>query len=212
MYTGPNIITNGLVLSLDAANIKSYVSGSTTWRDLSGNNNSGSLVNGPTFSSANGGSIVFDGSNNYNQQILPYYPTFTIFIWVYPISGQGLMLYGNSSTFPILLLDYNILGNLRIYAKDYYETFASVLTINSWNLITVTANQTLSTRGVFINGILKGSNGYTVDSQTGLFRLGVQNFLGYGNCRIAQTLFYNRALTSSEVSQNYNATKGRFGL
>ena len=58
---GANVISNGLVLCLDAANRKSYVSGSTTWRDLSGNNNSGSLINGPTFSSVNGGSIVFDG-------------------------------------------------------------------------------------------------------------------------------------------------------
>ena len=62
---GPNIITNGLVLALDAANTKSYVSGSTVWRDLSGNNNSGSLTNGPTFNSANGGSIVFDGVDDY---------------------------------------------------------------------------------------------------------------------------------------------------
>jgi hypothetical protein len=64
-YRGPKIVTNGLVLALDAANTKSYVSGSTTWRDLSGNNNSGSLVNGPTFNNANGGSIVFDGTNDY---------------------------------------------------------------------------------------------------------------------------------------------------
>ena len=63
---GPgNIVTNGLVLYLDAANYQSYISGSTTWYDLSGNNNSGSLVNGPTYSSTNAGSIVFDGTNDY---------------------------------------------------------------------------------------------------------------------------------------------------
>ena len=60
----PNIITDGLVLYLDAANTKSYVSGSTTWTDLVGLNN-GTLINGPTFNSANGGSIVFNGVNNY---------------------------------------------------------------------------------------------------------------------------------------------------
>ena len=60
-YAFGKIVTNGLVLALDAANPKSYVSGSTTWRDLSGNNNSGSLVNGPTYSSDSGGSIVLDG-------------------------------------------------------------------------------------------------------------------------------------------------------
>jgi hypothetical protein len=61
----PKIITDGLVLYLDAANPKSYVSGSTTWGDLSRGGNNGTLVNGPTFSSANGGSIVFDGVNDY---------------------------------------------------------------------------------------------------------------------------------------------------
>jgi hypothetical protein len=62
---GSNIITNGLVLALDAANRRSYVPGSTIWNDVSGNRNSGSLINGPTFDPANGGSIVFDGVDDY---------------------------------------------------------------------------------------------------------------------------------------------------
>ena len=62
---GSNIVTNGLVLALDAANRRSYISGSFVWNDISGNRNSGSLINGPTFDSANGGSIVFDGTNDY---------------------------------------------------------------------------------------------------------------------------------------------------
>jgi hypothetical protein len=64
MFTGPHIVTDGLVLSLDAANIKSYASGSTTWFDKSGFGTNGTLTNGPTFSSANGGIIVFDGVND----------------------------------------------------------------------------------------------------------------------------------------------------
>ena len=62
---GPKIVTNGLVLYLDAANKKSYPGSGTTWTDLSGNNNTGTLTNGPTFDSNNGGSIVFDGTNDY---------------------------------------------------------------------------------------------------------------------------------------------------
>ena len=62
--SGPKIVRDGLVLSLNAADRNSYVSGSTTWFDLSGNNNSGSLTNGPTFNSANGGSLSFDGTND----------------------------------------------------------------------------------------------------------------------------------------------------
>jgi len=64
MYTGPNISDDGLVLSLDAANTKSYINGSTTWTDLSRRGNNGTLINGPTFDSTNLGSIVFDGVND----------------------------------------------------------------------------------------------------------------------------------------------------
>jgi hypothetical protein len=65
MFTGPNIVTDGLVLYLDAANQKSYPGTGTTWNDLSGNGNNGTLVNGPTFNSDNNGSIVFDGVDDY---------------------------------------------------------------------------------------------------------------------------------------------------
>jgi len=63
----PRIVTDGLVLALDAGNTKSYPGSGTTWTDLSGNGNTGTLTNGPTFDSANGGSIVFDGTNDYVQ-------------------------------------------------------------------------------------------------------------------------------------------------
>jgi len=62
---GPKIVTSGLVLALDAADKLSYRGSGTTWRDLSGNNNTGTLTNGPTFNAGNLGSIVFDGTNDY---------------------------------------------------------------------------------------------------------------------------------------------------
>lgn len=62
---GPSIIKSGLVLDLDAADINSYIGSGTSWKDMTGNGNSGTLVNGPSFSSANGGSIVFDGVDDY---------------------------------------------------------------------------------------------------------------------------------------------------
>ena len=64
VHGGPNTVETGLVLSLDAADRNSYVSGSTTWRDLAGNNLNGTLVNGTTFNTSSGGSIVFDGTND----------------------------------------------------------------------------------------------------------------------------------------------------
>ena len=62
---GPRIVSNGLVLALDAADKNSYPGSGITWRDVSGNNNNGTLTNGPTFDSSNGGSIVFDGTNDF---------------------------------------------------------------------------------------------------------------------------------------------------
>jgi len=64
MFTGPDIVTDGLVLALDAANVKSYPGSGTTWRDLSGNDGNGTLTAGPTFSTDNGGVISFDGSDD----------------------------------------------------------------------------------------------------------------------------------------------------
>ena len=64
LHHSPRIVTNGLVLCLDAGSRKSYGGTGNVWRDLAGSNN-GTLTNGPTFSSANGGSIAFDGTNDY---------------------------------------------------------------------------------------------------------------------------------------------------
>jgi len=90
------IIQNGLVLNLDAGASTSYPGSGTTWTDLSGNSNNGTLTNGPTYSSSNGGSIVFDGSNDYvevttrntNLEFQPTQP-YSVFCWVYNLSSTG---------------------------------------------------------------------------------------------------------------------------
>ena len=91
----PKIITDGLVLALDAGNTKSYPGSGTVWTDLSGNNNTGTLTNGPTFNAANGGSIVFDGTNDYVT--LPISTTsgqaLTYFGWLY--STESTSIYKN---------------------------------------------------------------------------------------------------------------------
>ena len=88
-FGGPNTIETGLVVSVDAANRQSYVSGSTAWLDLSGNNNSGSLINGPTFSTDGGGSIDLDGTNDYisttyGKNINPFNNPLTITVTIKP--------------------------------------------------------------------------------------------------------------------------------
>lgn len=61
----PRAVTNGLILSLDAANTRSYPGSGTVWTDLSRSGINGTLTNGPTFNTANGGNIVLDGTDDY---------------------------------------------------------------------------------------------------------------------------------------------------
>ena len=103
----PKIVTDGLVLYLDAANTRSYVSGSTTWNDISRSGNNGTLTNGPIFNSSNGGSIVFDGVDDYIDNIgtvndfnfIFSVGTFSISFWILkPINNARYALAGNTLT------------------------------------------------------------------------------------------------------------------
>ena len=222
----PKIVTNGLVLCLDAANTKSYVSGSTIWNDISKGGNTGTLTNGPTFSSANGGSIVFDGTNDYincgNSTSLSITSNIALSTWInsttlfsaqnfppFIIKGINIsyMLYGNSSTNQVRL---RIGDNMAANVIDAVSTIA----INSWYNIVGTYDGT--NMRIYINGTLDNTK-----SRTGTIPVGSDSvYIGYNpvgealvyNGRIAQTQIYNRALSATEIKQNYNATKGRYGL
>jgi hypothetical protein len=248
MYTGPNTVTNGLVLSLDAANVKSYTSGSTTWRDLSGNNNSGSLVNGPTFSSDSGGSIVFDGTNDFitcgNRSNIQTFSQITLNTWV-KFSGLdyvgstgnlvGFMGKGTPDGAPPTpntgfwfsydnrlnrsKFTYTCFGNTAGGYAGGNNNFdnKSYRFINSvWYNITVTVN-TSSIGSLFINGEQLGASntfsGLTISNSVNDLYIGRIEYTGYNfNGNIANSQIYNRALTASEVLQNYNAQKSRFNL
>jgi hypothetical protein len=236
MIHGPQpIVTNGLVLALDAANQKSYVSGSTIWRDLSGNGNSGSLTNGPAFSSANGGSIVFDGSDDVvngsiNGSI--FTGSFTQSSWIYKLNAtqiwQGvfsnsvginytyLMTFGNGS----VAAPYNSVGANQVGISES-GIFLDIGThINKWLNIIIT--KTGSTLNIYCykDGVLLQNSG-TINWNGGNFNTSNNYLLGrhwlggsvinlQGN--IANTLLYNRVLSTSEIQQNYNAQKSRFNL
>ncbi len=101
---GPDINENGLVLSLDAANYKSYTGSGTTWRDLSGNSNNGTLTNGPTFNAANMGAIVFDGTDDkvtisMNSSFIYGVSPFSLNAWIYVLGNQSQFSAGFSDVF-----------------------------------------------------------------------------------------------------------------
>jgi hypothetical protein len=222
---GVNIVTNGLVLYLDASNTKSYVSGSTIWNDVSRSGNNGTLTNGPTFNSGNGGSIVFDGSNDYvkppNSTILQL-TNFTLSSWV-RINVQNInqfIIDTSTSLANGLGYSYRIKtdNKIRFWAYDANNALDSTTTIspNIWYNILVTYNNTSKIQSIYINGVFNVSNTHTntfvVSTVTNLQIGGSLVLGGYLNGNIAQSSIYNRALSASEVLQNFNATKSRFGL
>jgi|694.fasta_scaffold04417_11 hypothetical protein len=226
---GPRIVTDGLVLYLDAGNSKSYPGTGTVWNDLSGNNNNGTLVNGPTFSSANKGSIVFDGVNdgcniNNNSFINP--TNAITFGAIVNLSGYG------SNYAPIIFKQNNYTSLYEQYAL--YLTNSSVGAAvtgvdRSQKIVSINQdlrNQYLHLVGTcdtetnllsfYLNGSLIQSVAFTstFDISTQNLRIGYMdsNYLGFSLGKIFITYIYNRALSPTEILQNYNATKGRFNL
>ena len=226
-WSRPKIVNDGLVLYLDANAPNSYSQyfTPTTWKDLSGNNNNGTLINGPTFNSGNGGNIVFDGIDDYvnfsgtESGILNFSTgNFSLCCWVKPgssITGDGII---------------NKRFGSRGYRLDIYSAQGIRMLVVGDNAVTITANQiyTVGTWyyvvGVAENNTLKLYINSTLQNQTATYSGTLSNsaVLEMGrmdnnnlyslDASVAQALIYNRALSSQEVLQNYNATKTRFGL
>jgi len=229
---GPRIVTDGLVLSLDAADRNSYVSGSTTWRDLTANNFTGSLINGPTYSSDNGGSIVFDGSNDYVNCGGTVKPTtaITVSTWIYFNSSFGadnryLVDWHSLSAQDRWIFYTTGTNQITWYLKTVNQaegsTAAYTVTINTWINLCGTYDSTISggtnAQKFYVNGQLFASanriNALNAGTDIYTVKLGSQTSAGgYLNGRISNVQIYNRALSAQEVLQNYNATKTRFGL
>ena len=231
MIFGPNIVTDGLVLHLDAASKRSYPGYSTTWKDLSGNVNNGTLTNGPTFSTDGAGSFFFDQTNDIvdiskNGAELGIADTaISGELIIKKVSGnpsynlQGHMGFGGSgeglsikNTNPTYFLDaYNASG-IRVTTHFHSTAFANTYQY-TWLILCFTfAGETLKT---YTNGEYYTTGTYTGGLQTiqdkdFSIAKGFGYYRTYGN--IASTKLYNRELSADEVAQNYNATKGRFGL
>ena len=216
----PLIVTDGLVMYLDAANTKSYPGTGTTWTDISRNNNNGTLTNGPTFSSANLGSIVFDGVDDYTIITPPTtYSEYTIQFFCKWISSVGVSerLFGCDAfgTYTIfnpynIGFHYNPLGGVPSSV-----TLASGVNIGfgAWCQVTVTVSTISSNVVIYVNGIARNSWSTlpAANLSSNIF-IGKQNTLYGANCQFANFQLYNRAITADEVTQNFNAHKNRFGL
>jgi len=222
------IVTDGLVFYVDAGNSNSYPGSGTTWTDLAGSND-GTLTNGPTFDSGNGGSIVFDGTDDYvggtgisNGGGSSTAQSYNIWfkVDVLDVSGisQGLFFWDQFNGIAI----YDTTGELFIQTQgdnslgDFSTT--PVITSSTWHNIVVNFNQGVSYE-CWIDGVSFGSvatsdtSGEPASSQSWSIGSRIDssnNRLDYVDGNIAIVQAYNRALSSTEITQNYNALKNRF--
>jgi hypothetical protein len=215
----PKIVTDGLVLYLDAANQKSYPGSGTDWFGLT-NNNDGTLVGGVTYSTDNKGILVFDGIDNYVSlsSIISAKP-FTISFWCKvdtiksncfycsrTIIGKGVSIFGLATSF------------IRFDTGDDQWTTSYAITTGQWFQATLSVNA--SNKNLYINGEFHSSSAYTATinnisptvATIGSSQIDGASIDNYLDGSLSNYSIYNRAITESEVLQNYNALKGRYGL
>ena len=221
------IVTDGLVLALDAANPKSYPDSGTTWTDLSGNGNNGTLVNGVGYTADNGGALTFDGVNDYvdlTSTIQFDTSDFSISGWFRSNSGntnyKQIWNSGYNGGTPDVEIAINQTTNrLSFYVRPPGSSVQTSYSVddNVWRYFV--GVKTSSLISLYVNGSFVSSTSETFTSDVdvagviprignGLSSINNRPFKG----NIAQVIIYNKALTAEEVQQNYNALKGRYGL
>lgn len=233
---GPKIVTDGLVLCLDAAAINSYSGSGTAWYDLSGNGYNASLINGPSFSNENAGLLRFDGANDYGQitssTTLTNITSVSVGCWVKVLSagtaGNGAAIinrYSNTTSSNGWAMQQEISGGVLVrFRFDGRESSAEYFTnatgfvynISSWYYVVGTKSGT--SWKLYVNGSLEvnntNGNGTTSFGNNVIYMAAYPQFGNTyrSNIDIALTQVYNRTLSADEIRQNYKATKGRFGL
>jgi hypothetical protein len=229
-FLGENIVTSGLVLYSDAGYPSSYPTTGTTWYDVSGYGNNGTLTNGPTYSAENGGSIVFDGIDdyvNYGNIIFNNQSTTTIDIWVNIPSmtvNQYIMSKGSAGDGISTFICYTGLGPSGGGSSYIRFSMGNQSSVNSTPLEFGNLNWgewynfTSTYDGSSVKGYKNATSPQTTPLSGNLYNtispiyLGRSKYGNYAPCSIGNFKIYNRALTSTEILQNYNAQKSRFGL
>jgi hypothetical protein len=234
----PRIVTDGLVLCLDAGNPKSYSGSGTAYTDLSGNGNNGTLVNGVSYDINNSGSLSLNGTNNYisfssssDLQFLNRSP-YTLEVWMYvPVNpfgspqtytgifnredssigsrdGWNVLLHGSSSTTMYIASERFQAGSNR---NVFYNVTNSIL--NTWQHLCCTYDGT--NLKLYYNANLVSSRSDATGNITNtskILEIGRRGGGSYFNGRLTGQKIYNKALSDAEVQQNFNALRGRFGL
>jgi hypothetical protein len=217
------IVTDGLVLNLDAGFTPSYPKNGTTWYDLSGNGNNVTLTNGPSFSSNNGGVLVFDGIDDYAD--IPFDSSLnnsntTLSVWVKSTfvvgpSGRHYILDGVSHRTMIFVDEPNEINFVIVTSSGVkYAIYDNAITSQgTW--LNIVGTYDGSFLKLYVNGDLKTTESHSgnINNADSTGRIMDYRANGYEVQGQAGTfMIYNRGLSTTEVLQNYNAQKGRFGL
>lgn len=226
----PKIITDRILLALDAGNIKSYPGSGTTWTDLSGNGNNGTLQNGASYVSGNGGAISFDGSND--RVVIPndtaldtQTPSVEVWVKVDTIPQDGFIFEkGDANTqYSLFIQDnFEVTPQIiwRVKAAGFNDMKVTVAThMDTSSYAQVVGTYTSGSRKLYINGSLVASDSTTgtIPSNSGGMSVGAYGgFDGpygyYLDGEISIVRVYNRVLTAQEIQQNFNATRRRYGI
>ena len=230
-----NIVKDGLILLLDAAKKDSYPGSGTLWRNISGLDNNGTLINGPTFNSSNGGNIVFDGVNDYTLIT----PTAELASIQVPMTIMGWYWDNGTKTTPTIFSQYlsTLSGNLvklvRVQSGiltyfasksispgfEVFQLNSATSQFNTWNFFAITTSGTLASYAVTLtlntttdsfSGTSMANPNTAVEIRVGAAQSTFQSSNEFLAGRIGNILLYNRALGPTEILQNYDATKTRY--
>ena len=214
-----SVVTTGLQLYLDAGNASSYPGSGTTWTDLTVNGRNGTLTNGPTYSATNGGSIVFDGTNDFVQCTGSLTVTAATFVsWIRRNGNQdqydGILFSRGTNTTG---MNFQVSNQLGYHWNDNINTYGwqSGLTIPdlTWCMIAVSVTNTAATAYLCqSSGITTATNtvshGSSLLNDIKLAQDDAGSRFYNGNIAIAQ--LYNIALSAEQISTNFAADRGRF--
>jgi hypothetical protein len=211
----PTIVSSGLVVAYDPANPKCYPGSGVTFYDLSGNNNHGTLTNGPTISNNLAKYTVFDGSNDYivsanNTGIADTAPrTLMAWAWMGNVSSSVIARIGASANNQAY--EMQVYQN-RLIAHKYagHATSSGSVKLNKWYHFAITYDG--SNTKFYFDGSYDSVSGMGISTANAPLYVGYPVYGGNGhmNGNVSQVLLYNRALSATEILQNYNATKGRY--
>lgn len=217
----PTIVTTNLSMYLDAGQAASYPGTGTAWTDLSSNNRNGTLTNGPTYSSADGGSIVFDGTNDYVQCSGSITTTAATFVsWIRRNGTQGsydgILISRGTNVTGMMFQSSNQLAYIWNNAVNAYTWQSGLIVPDlTWCMVAVSVTSTSATAYLCqSSGITSATNTVSHTSTTlDDIKIGQEDFGGrFFTGNIATAMIYNRALSADEIQQNFNALRSRYGL